>query len=89
MYILATWSFIFPNRSLIYCTVIGGLVTVNVNKARSWELNTQGEREGPVTCVGGKCRKSAQFRSAKVDEVNRRFFSSMNEGKKNMHNCSA
>ena len=44
---------------------------MNVNKGRSWELNTKGERDGPVTCKRGKCRKSAQFRGAEVDEVNR------------------
>ena len=43
---------------------------MNVNKGRSWELNTQGERDGSVTCKRGKCRKSAQFRGAEVDEVN-------------------
>ena len=47
---------------------------MNVNKGRSWELNTQGERDGSVTCKRGKCRKSAQFRGAEVDEVNRHFF---------------
>ena len=61
VYILSTWYLIFPNRYLIYCTAIGELVTVNVNKGRSWELNTQGERDGPVTCKRGKCRKSAQI----------------------------
>ena len=70
VYILSTWFLIFPNRFLIYCTTIGGLVTVNVNKGRSWELYTQGERDGYVTCKRGKCRKSAQFRGAEVDEVN-------------------
>ena len=47
---------------------------MNVNKGRSWELNTQGERDGSVTCKREKCRKSAQFRGAEVDEVNRHFF---------------